>query len=97
MPNNVGILTAGPEQIEATWKAFTPAVLDAMIKTYTPQQVADAEWKVAHGEWTSIYNAQVSLSPVFVMMHVLIRHSWLLGSSSVWPLWPVLAESSSVS
>jgi hypothetical protein len=86
MPNNVGILTAGPEQIEATWKAFTPAVLDAMIKTYTTKQIADAEWKVAHGEWTSIYSAQVSLSLMFIETHVLIRHSWLLGSSLVWPL-----------
>jgi hypothetical protein len=63
MPNNVGVLTAGPDQIEATWKALTPAILDAMIAQWTPQQIADAEWKVAHGEWTSIYSAQV-LSPL---------------------------------
>lgn len=61
MSNNVGVLTAGPEQIEATWKAFTPKVIDTMLKAFTPEQIADAQWRIEHSEWTSIFNVQVSL------------------------------------
>ncbi|KAF2678560.1 hypothetical protein K458DRAFT_480822 [Lentithecium fluviatile CBS 122367] len=65
MPTNVGILTGGPDQIEATWKAFPPETLKIMLKAFTPSQIADAEWKIEHSEWTPMFNAQLALGLLF--------------------------------
>lgn len=60
MAGNIGVLTGGPDQIEATWRAFSPASIDAMLAAFPPESISAAHAKIDDGGWTPLLNAKVS-------------------------------------